>query len=68
MIAMLHILESDLDDDPDPVDGSWEFVGLVKWAMEILSAEGPGAFYCERDDTYLIVCLNGVLGSCITVQ
>ncbi len=68
MIAMLHILERDLDDDSDPVDGSWEFVGLVKWAMEILSAEGPGVFYCERDDTYLIVCLNGVLGSCITVQ
>jgi hypothetical protein len=65
---MLHILERDLDDDSDPVDGSWEFVGLVKWAMEILSDEGPGVFYCERDDTYLIVCLNGVLGSCITVQ
>ena len=65
---MLHILETDLDDDLDPVDGSWEFVGLVKWAMEILSAEGPGVFYCERDDIYLIVCLNGVLGSCITVQ
>jgi hypothetical protein len=41
---------------------------LVKWAMEILSTEGPGFFYCERDGTYLIVCLDGALGSCITVQ
>jgi hypothetical protein len=68
MISMLHILETDLDDDLDPVDGSWEFVGLVKWAMEILSTEGPGFFYCERDGTYLIVCLDGALGPCITVQ
>jgi len=47
--SRLYVLERDIADDPQPAAGSWEFLGLVKWAMEILSKEGAGLFYCERD-------------------
>lgn len=69
MTSMVHIRESDInDDDRQPVDGSWAFVGLVKWAMEILSGEGVGLFYCEREEQDLIVCFDTVSGTCNTVQ
>lgn len=70
MIGRLYIDERDFDDDPKPADGSWAFVGLVRWAMEILGADGPGAFYCERDieRAELIICLDGSPGPCVTVH
>ena len=70
MTSRLYVLERDIADDPQPVDGSWEFLGLVKWAMEILSREGAGLFYCERDirARELVVCFDTVSGACATAQ
>jgi len=64
MISRLYILERDINDDPQPAAGSWEFLGLVHWAMEILSREGAGLFYCERDleRHELIVCFDELSG------
>jgi hypothetical protein len=58
--SRLYVLERDIADDPQPAAGSWEFLGLVKWAMEILSREGTGLFYCERDirARELVVCFE----------
>ena len=71
MTSMVYVKESDIaDDDRQPVDGSWEFVGLPRRAMEMLSREGDGLFYCERDLEHheLIVCFDEVSGSCTEVQ
>lgn len=71
MTSMVYVRESDIDDDfRQPVDGSWQFVGLIKMAMEMLSGEGDGLFYCERDleRHELIVCFDEVSGSCTEVQ
>lgn len=71
MTSMVHVYDRDIADDyPKPVDGSWEFVGLIRLAMEMLSREGAGLFYCERDieRAELIVCFDTVLGACTEVQ
>lgn len=70
-MSRIYIEEADIADDcRQPVDGSWEFVGLVKWAMKILSREGAGLFYCERniERAELIVCFDEVSGACATAQ
>ena len=66
---MVHIYDRDIVDDyPKPVDGSWRFVGLVRLAMEILSRQGEGLFYCEPEEQDLIVCCDTVSEACTTVQ
>lgn len=69
MTSMVYVRESDIDDDfRQPVDGSWEFVGLPRRAMEMLSREGTGLFYCEREGRDFVVCFDEVSGSCTEVQ
>ncbi len=61
MIGRVYIDESDLDIDPRPLPGSWEFVGLVRHAMQLLTRDDTGGvLYCVRDHhrRELIVCLD----------
>lgn len=63
MTSMVYVSQSDIADDiPQPADGSWEFVGLPRRAMEMLSAEGAGLFYCEREGRDFVVCFDEVSG------